>query len=402
MLRAVIKFEFVRTVNKRSFWVRTLSIPVLLAVVLALSYFSSKAADQADQKAQTTPFSVSILDKSGLIGKPVISAAKAATVSSKQAGVDQARAGKVDAFFYYPSDPVNAPVEIYAKDDGIVNNGKYDSVAKALLQAGIVQGIGGGTRVALLSHAPNTQLVTYKDGVETKGFGRAIVPGLFLVLFYAVIVLLGNQMLTSTTEEKENRVIEMLLTSVTARNIILGKIISLITLGFIQILAILAPLLIAYFGFRTQLHITAVDLSQLSFAPMPIIAGAMIFIGGFLLFTGLLVAIGSAVPTAKEAGGFFAFAMILMFIPFYAIGAIVSSPDQIIVKVMSFFPLTAPITLLLRNAVGNLSATETIGGIAIVLLSGVALLGLAIRIFRFGSLEYARKLGVLEIFTRKS
>jgi ABC-2 type transport system permease protein len=189
---------------------------------------------------------------------------------------------------------------------------------------------------------------------------------------------------------------------VSARTIILGKIISLIGLGILQILAILVPVGIAYFGFRSQLHIPAIDLNQLSFAPMPIIVGALIFIGGFLLFTGLLVAIGAAVPTAKDASGFFGVAMILMFVPFYAFGAIVSSPDQVIVKVMSFFPLTAPITLMLRNAAGNLSPLEAVVGILIVLLSGVALLALAIRIFRFGSIEYDRRLGVKEILMRQA
>lgn len=401
-LKTVLKFEFGRTVNKRSFWVRTLAIPLLLAVVLALSIFSGKAADQADQKAQTSPFSIVILDESGYISAEILSASKATTVASKATGIAQAKLGQTEAFFYYPANPAKAAVEIYAKDDGLVNNGKYEAVAKSLLQAGVAQSIGGDARVQLLQRGPITTTVTYKNGQETKGFGRAIVPGLFLVLFYAVIVLLGNQMLTSTTEEKENRVIEMILTSVSARTIIVGKIISLITLGLIQILVILIPVLIAYFGFRSQLHIAAIDLTQLSFAPLPILVGALIFVGGFLLFTGMLVAIGSAVPTAKEAGGYFAFAIILVFIPFYAIGAIVSSPDQLIVKVLSFFPLTAPITLMLRNAVGNLSPMQSVVGIAIVLLSGAALMALAIRIFRFGSLEYSRKLGLKEIFTRRT
>jgi ABC-2 type transport system permease protein len=253
-----------------------------------------------------------------------------------------------------------------------------------------------------LQNGPRTDLTTYINGEPTKGFGRVIVPGLFLILFYAVIVLMGNQMLTSTTEEKENRVIEMILTSVSARTIIVGKIIALILMGFIQIAAIVVPLAVAYFGFRSALNIPALDLNSLSFAPWPIITGAAIFIGGFILFTGMLVAIGAAVPTAKEAGGFFAFTMILVFIPFYALGAITSSPDQLIVKAMSFFPLTAPITLMLRNAVGNLSLWEAVIGISILYITGAAIMAMAIRIFRFGSLEYARKLGVREILTRRA
>ncbi len=401
MLGTVFNFEFVRTLRKRSFWLRTLAIPALIAGVLALSVFSSKASKQADDQAKQSHFSIVVLDESGLVSPGVLKAVEARTVGSRDMGIAQAKSGQVDAFFYYPTNPSKQPVEVYAKDDGLVNNGKYQAVAAQLIQASLVQAVGGGARAALLQSGPEFTVTTYKDGQETKGFGRAVVPGLFLVLFYAVIVLLGNQMLTSTTEEKENRVIEMMLTAVSARTIIVGKILALIALGVIQIMAILVPILVAYFGFRSQLHIQQLDLSTLSFAPMPILAGAAIFVGGFMLFTALLVAIGSAVPTAKEAGAFFGFTMILIFIPFYALELIISSPDQLIVRVMSFFPLTAPITLMLRNAVGNLSVTDTVLGVAILLVSGGVLMALAIRIFRFGSLEYARKLGLKEILTRR-
>ncbi len=401
-LGIVFKFEFMRTLMKKSFWLRTLAIPALIATVLALSVFSNKVSSQADETAKAGHFSIAIMDQSGLVGPAVKQAAKAETVTDKSAGIARVKGGKVDAFFYYPADPSKQGIEVYAKDDGLSSNSKYQAVATQLLQAGVVQAVGGGVKAELLQHPPEPKLTTYKDGEVTKGFGRAVVPGLFLVLFYAVIVLMGNQMLTSTTEEKENRVIEMILTSVSARNVIVGKIWALIALGVIQILAILVPLLVAYFGFRSQLHIQQLDLSTLSFAPVPIIAGAVIFVGGFILFTALLVAIGSAVPTAKEAGAFFGFTMILVFIPFYALAAIISSPDQIIVKVMSFFPLTAPITLMLRNAVGNISTVDTLIGVGILFVTGIALMALAIRIFRFGSLEYARKLGLKEILTRRS
>jgi ABC-2 type transport system permease protein len=401
-LGVVTRFEFVRTLTKPAFWLRTLSIPVLLAAVLALSVFSNDAANKADESAKASQFSIMVTDEAGLIPPPVLTAAGVQMASGREAGVAAVKAGRVDAFFYYPVHPTKSPVEVYAKDAGLTNNGKYEAVATQLLQEGLAAGLGDGERVRLLQRAPATHLVTYKDGAEAKGFGRAVVPGLFLVLFYAVIVLMGNQMLTSTTEEKENRVIEMMLTSASARTIVVGKILSLFALGVIQIVAIVVPLAVAYFGFRSQLHIQQFDFNQLSFAPWPIITGAIIFVGGLMLFTGLLVAIGSAVPTAKEAGGFFAVAMILMLIPFYALGAVTATPDQLIVKVMTSFPLTAPITLMLRNAAGNLTLPEALISITILYISAIVMLGLAIRIFRFGSLEYSRKLGLREILTRRS
>jgi ABC-2 type transport system permease protein len=91
-----------------------------------------------------------------------------------------------------------------------------------------------------------------------------------------------------------------------------------------------------------------------------------------------------------------------MFIPAYALAAIISSPEQLIVQGMSFFPLTAPITLMLRNAVGNLSGTEAAIGLGILYVSGIIALALAVRIFRYGTLEYSRRIGLKELLTRKA
>ena len=131
----------------------------------------------------------------------------------------------------------------------------------------------------------------------------------FLILFYFLITFFGNQMLTSTTEEKENRVIEMILTTIEARTLIVGKIISLIILAIIQGLLVVSPVLIGYLIFHDQLKLPSVDLSSLPVDPQRIAIGFLAFAGSFMLFTGLLVAIGAAVPTAKEANSFFDVAM---------------------------------------------------------------------------------------------
>ncbi|HEY6736273.1 MAG TPA: ABC transporter permease [Candidatus Saccharimonadia bacterium] len=400
-LGVVFGFELRRTVTKPSFWIRTLAVPALIAAVIVLSYFSSKVSSDTTEQLKTSKFSVQVLDESRLVNPAVLAAVGARRAASKPAGVAAVQHGEVDAFIYYPQDLAGQPAEVYAADAGLVDNAKYQAMASSLVQASLSAKLGSPAEVKLLQAGVSTKLTTYKDGAETKGFGRVVAPGLFLVLFYAVIVLLGNQMLTSTTEEKENRVVEMILTSVSATHLIWGKIWALIVLGVIQVLAILVPVLVAYFGFRSQLKLPAFDLTQVSLAPGPILAGLALFVGGFMVFTAMLVAIGSAVPTAKEAGGYFGAAIIAMFIPFYALGAVATSPHQLIVQVLSFFPLSAPITLMLRNAVGNVSAAELLAGIAIIFVTGFVLMGVAVRTFRYGSLEYARKLGLKEIFTRR-
>ncbi len=397
-LGTVVSFELVRTLKKKTFWLSVLAFPLLLAAIVGLSYFSNKSAEDASDKLNQDKFSFAVVDRSMLVSPALVTAAQGRVVTNDRRAIQDVKEGRLDAVIIYPSNPADEAVRIYAKDAGLTKNGKYPSVATQLLQASVTSSIGSPRKVALLTSEPDVSVTTYVGGKEVKGIERAIAPGIFLVLFYVLIVLLGNQMLTSTTEEKENRVIEMVLTTVSARSLIIGKIVTMMLLGVIQVITIVVPLIIAYVFFKDSLNIPAIDFSQIVLDPVRMLVGGSVFTLGFMLFTGMLVAIGSAMPTAKEAGGFFGFAMILMFAPLYALAAIVSSPEQLMVKVFSFFPLTAPITLMLRNAVDNLSGTEIAAGLLVLALSSVLALVLAVRIFKTGSLRYDTRMSATEIF----
>lgn len=394
---AVYWFELWRSLSKRSFWIRTLAVPVMIGAVLGLSVFSAKVGSEADEALKATKIDFAVFDESGLVSPAVVAAAGGVMVQNTMVSAAQVRDGKLEAFIYYPKDPSTQKTEVVARDAGLMDNSKYTSLAQQLIQTSLAGRLGSPEAVTLFQGGLNVNLTTYDKGQPTKGFGRVVAPGLFLVLMYVVIVLLGNQMLTSTTEEKENRVVELLLTSMPARTLMSGKLWALVTMGFIQILALLLPVVVAYVGWRSQLKLPDFDLASISLAPGPIISGAILLAGGFLMFTGLLVTIGAAVPTAKEASGYFGAAIIAMFLPFYALTAVVSSPGQLLVTVLTYFPLTAPITLMMRNAVGNASWQTLAIGTVIVWVTALFLMRLAVRTFQYGSLEYARKLSLKEL-----
>ncbi len=392
-LRTVVSFEFIRTVRRKSFWVTTLAIPLLVAGIFALEFYSSKSAS-AKLSAGQEQFSLMVLDQSKLIPPGVLRAAKAQIPGTRQAGIEAVKAGQVDAFFYYPSDPVKHSIEVYARDVGIIKDGQYTNAATQLLDSGVVAGIGSPEKIAIVKGQASASLTAYADGRQVNAtVSRIIAPGAFAVLLFVVMVLLGNQMLSSTTKEKENRVIEVMLTTVSSTSLIIGKIVAMIGVGFVQILAILVPILLAYAKYRQT-----IDLRSIVFDPWQMLVGALVFAGGFLVFTGILVAIGAAMPTAKEANRFFGMGMLSMLVPLYAAAAIVTTPDQPIVKFFTFFPTFAPLTLLIRNAVGNLSPFEATLGIIVVMASAAAALAIAVTSFRYGSLQYTRKITPRELF----
>ena len=398
-LSTVIRFEVVRTLKKKSFWLMAFGFPVLIGALFGIIFLSNKSTSDAADKLQKQSFSLEVTDDSNLVNPQLLAAVKAKVVTDKKQAIQDVKSGKIDGYIYYPADIATHPVEVYGKDVGIFDNGRYDGVAKSLLDQSVQATVSPEVR-SVIAGTTTTAVTTYRDGVEYDSFKQMILPGVFLVLFYLLISFFGSQMLTSTTEEKENRVIEMILTTIEARTLIVGKIISLIGLAFFQGAVIVIPALLGYLLLHDQLHMPALDLSSLPVDWVRILTGAAIFVISFIMFTGFLVLIGASVPTAKEAGQFFGMIMMLIFGPLYPFTLFISAPESPIVRFLSLFPLTAPIPLLLRNAVGNLHPWEIALAIPIMAITAIIILTLAVRVFRFGALEYSRKLSIREIFSR--
>ncbi len=392
-LGTVFKFETIRVLKKPTFWLMALGFPLMFAALYGIMFWSQSTTMQAAKELEKQEFSLAVTDDSKLVRPELLMAAKTKTVESKEAGINDVKNGKIDAYIYFPKDISKQKVEVYGKDVGLFQNGKYGAVAQSLLSQSVASTV-GQAQVAILQNKVQLSSTTYLDGKEHGGINEMIAPGLFLVIFFMLVTFFGNQMLTSSTEEKENRTVEMLLTMVKTDTLITGKILSLMVLALIQMLVIVLPVAAGYLAFGSKLQLPNMDLSLLVFDPVRIGLALVIFLASFMMFTGMLVTLGAMMPTAKEASQWFGLVIMLIFGPFYGITAFVSFPDSPFVKFLSLFPFTAPIPLLLRNAVGNLPAWEGLLGVALLIVAAVFVLWLAVRVFRYGAMSYDSKLSL--------
>ncbi len=393
-LRTVVSFEFLRVVTKRRFWVASLAVPVAVALLFTVVLLSNQTTDKTSQAQKNAQFSFTYTDASGLVTDAVASQFGGTKASDGAQAIADVKAGTVQAYFAFPADPATEPVHVYGVDTGVFDNGKYSAVARQILITGAQEKIGSPTLTKVAQGNVSVTEEMYKNGQVSSGLNGVIPPMLFLLIFYVSIILLGNQMLNSTLEEKENRVTEMILTTMNPTTLIVGKVISLFLVGLVQMATFAVPVIVGYVFFRQNLNLPNLDLSHLTFDPQAMIVGFLLLIGGFILFTGTLVAIGAVVPTVKEAGAFFGPMMIMIFIPFYVVSLIVSDPGAVIVQVLTYFPYTAPVTAMLRNGLGSLSLLESC--IVLVEVFGIGFLALrvAVRLFRYGSISYSSKLSV--------
>ncbi len=404
----VISFELLRTVRKRTFWFATLAPLVIIIVVYGISYISNRnAAQSAQQAAQTITqkSKVGLRDDSGIITARQLATLHVTQEPSKDSGIAAVKSGALDAFIYYPKDVTQNGASVYSQYKGISFSQPYDTAASQLLKsaalATVKSTIHNGQVASILQKDPSISNVTYKNGQETAGIADIIWPGVIALTFLMLVVLLSYVALSTTTEEKENRAAEMLLTTIRARTLILGKITTVLILGIIQLLTIVVPVIVGYIIFRNHISLPAnLSLGQIPFNVEAVILGVLFAFGGFVLFTAVLVSFGCLFPNATEANRFLGVAILWAFIPIYTLTYIISSPDAFVVKVFAYFPLTAPTTNLIKNAVGALTIGGAILPLIIVYASAALAIAFGVNAFRYSAMEYGRRVSVKEILRK--
>lgn len=394
-LGTVVAYEFRRTIAKPTFWFATLSVPALLVAVIALSWFSGSEAERMAQQSASEPVAFTYSDASGIVDADVAHRLGGSLAPDAAAAARAVREGRSDLHVDVPADPSRDPVTATGRDIGLNESDRWRALASTLLERSVTARIGDARLANLATGGPAIHLELWRDGAPSPGWGAVIAPGAFLVLLYMAIVMLGNQMLAITVEEKENRVSEMILTMIDPTVLIAGKVVALFCVGIVQGLATLVlPFTVWAFTAAAASGPLMVGGQELTitFDSARILVAVLLFFGGYLLLTGLLVAIGAVSPTAKDAGAAFGGVILAIFVPLYAWSLVLWAPDSVVTQVLTYLPLTAPVTALIRNAVGSLSAVETVVVLAILYGTAAALLVLGARLFRTGSIAYDKRL----------
>jgi len=406
-LTTVIRHEYSTIVKQPSFWIMMLAIPLLMAAVIGLSYLGNKSSTERIDELAKDLKNVSLIDESGLI-KPEIVQASGLSLSPKSELSSQreaVREGKRQALVVYPANLAKSrSYQVYLSSNDLTLSSSVTSLAGNLLKTSIFLPLGSADIIALAQNGAESKLTTYENGVETAGFNEYIVPGLFVILFYLVFAFSVGYMLTSVSEEKENRSMEMVLTYVRPRSLIVGKLLAVTLVTLTQLLFFGVLSLIAFFVARAlgnSFDLPAgIELGKLVFDPLAIFFGFSFLLVGFLMFAGFMTATAAAAPSTKEANSFSSVFFIGAFVPFYFVMMIATDPENPITKFLTFFPLTSPVVTLIRNTVGNMSTVESLLALLVMTLCMVASIAIAIRTFSLGALEFSSRLKLTTIFKR--
>ena len=394
-LGTVVRFEFVRAVKKPAFWIGTLALPIVIAVVSLLVGAGQAAGSDSivsSSSATKTPFHY--VDHSGLVSESVAKRWGGSPSTDPAADREAVRTGALDAFVEYPASPSRAPITVDAADRGLFENGGYSTLAERVLEQSVAASVGDDEAVQLLRSPPDTDLTTYADGHVAPGWLSIVPPFLYVAAFFGLVVLLATRMVTVVVEEKENRISEMILTTVSAGDLIRGKVIAMLLVGFVQVGVFVVPgLLVAV----AALPLVASRLGGIVVDPGRMVVGALLLVGGVLLASGLFVAVGAAVPSIKDASALQSAAMFSMLIPLYAAFFVMTTPSSPVAQFFTYFPTFTPVTAMVRNAVGSLGVVESVVCVVEVFVAAGLLLWFAEYLFRHSVAQYGSKVTLRQI-----
>lgn len=389
----VYRFEVARMLSKPSFWLSIIAFPLLMAIIFGVSFLDAKfSIDSAEEELKNNKLVAVITDNSGLVSERMVQQMGATIIDDKQAAIDQVKNGQIDAYFYYPADLANDRIEVYGKNISLFENSKYTALAEAILNNSVQVSTDPNITTILADQTRSDTHFYEADGSEANLLGDLIIPAAFLVLFYLIICVFSSQMLNATVEEKENRITEMLLTTISSRTLITGKIFAFITLVLVQALVIIGLILGGYLIAANYMDLPSLDLSMITFDPVRISIAALLFIVSILMYSGIMVAIGAATPTAKEANSFMSVPVMLLVTPFFFFNTVISEPGALIVKALMYFPLTAPVLLMALNALGTLSIVNAVVGLGLMTVTTVVIFIVAARLFQTGAIEYHKRI----------
>jgi ABC-2 type transport system permease protein len=202
---------------------------------------------------------------------------------------------------------------------------------------------------------------------------------------------MSGYLLQGVGEEKESRVIEVLLSSVSARQLLTGKVLGLGAAGLLQILI----WVLSVWGIIN--YASATFAAAISISTGMLILAIVYFVLGYLLFAAIFAGVGAIFPTAREGSSWSAIFIMPAALPLWLSGFIIQHPEHVIVRIFTIFPLTSPIMVMMRLGLSEISAWELALSIGVLAISIVIAMCLAAKVFRMGLLMYGKRPSFKEI-----
>ncbi len=385
--RIVFSEELRRHIRRPSWLIITGLVPAILLILLIVVPIIRSLTDDDDE-----PKPIGYVDLSGELSEADFPSLT--RFNARQDGVDAIVTGDIEDLFIVSADFLESgDVDWLSEKSGISASGSNrNRFASFLTLSLIAERIDPSLLDRVISGADYVRIHVGEDGSvspdDDDALSQFVVPLIFTILLMMSIFMGAGTLLQSVSEEKENRMVDVLLTSVSPLSLLAGKILALGTTSLVQMIVWIAS--IAIIG--PQIVDQIPNAADLEIAPLTLAYLSLFFIAGYFLFSVILAGIGSATTSAKEAGPITTMVVLPAGIPFWLVNVILSEPDGGVARILSFIPITAPTTMMLRIGSADVSNAEVLASLAVTALAGVVMLFVSARVFQAGLLLYGQRM----------
>lgn len=392
----IVWHEYRRHVfNRRFVLVSLLSVPLVILVMVGLIYLIISL------DVNTTP--LGYVDYSGLLVDPVsapvpeppdkpVPILPFVTEAAARSALD---ANQIQAYYILPADYLSTG------HLSVVHLGALKTPASSQFYALLTANLLRNTDPVIANRLVKGSeiIVQSPDGsrsISSKNWFNVVIPMVAGIAFIIAMFSTGGYLMQAVVEEKENRTMEVIITSVSPNQFMAGKIIGDTAIGLTQIVLWMVFILIPILVLRNRISF----LQGIQIAPQTLFLLFFVMFPAFILVSALMAAIGATVSEAREGQQMVGIISLPIWIPYMLTGSLMSSPNSPLAIGLSLFPLTAPLTMLLRDGLTILPFWQIALSASLQVLCAVAAIWLAGRAFRLGMLRYGKRLKWREVFAK--
>jgi ABC-2 type transport system permease protein len=392
----VCKHEYLRHVLRKRFIMALLSVPIFMVVIVGVGILAVVLGSDSRP--------VGYVDQSGLFTNAQVPPNTGRSITPKtqqirfdnQGSAEEALANKeIQGIFLIAPDYWETGNVILIADTALDSSVTWDF--RKFILYNLLTSEPGNLRQRLVN-GPEIVIRTVDDvrQLDSSNPLTFLIPVFSGILFMIAINTSGGYLMQAVVEEKENRTMEIVLTSVSTDQLMAGKIFGNLSVGLTQ-LAIW--LLAAAGGIIFALNYFP-EFANFGLDTTFVWVLLATFLPAFIMVAALMAMIGATTTETREAQQISALFTIPIAIPFWFMGLIITNPNSPVAVGLSLFPLTAPVTLPMRVMLTNLQFWEVGLPVGLLIIFAAGAIWLASRAFRLGLLRYGKKLSLREIFQK--
>ena len=388
----IFRHEFLRTVRRTGFIILTLSLPVLALLGIGIYRIASGIVRPSAEITR-----MGYVDQAGGFDQFTTQVRTMLVRYDTQEAAVQSLVNKdIREFFVIPSDFISTgTIDVYSMQRQLSASTGTTAVIQNFISSNLLAGKVPADVAARVQTPLNlvTTTLTSTGAVapQQANYASIIIPGIFSLLLGLALIFTSTYVIQSLSEEKENRLMEILISSVSTRQLLAGKVLGLGAAG-------LAEVTVWVISFPLLLQLASSFLGGIvATLHVPVyfwFLGVVYFILGYLLFAVLSACVASVTSSLQEAQQLAGLYTLFNVAPLWFLSLILLFPDSPAWVVFSIFPFSAPVLMMIRLGLFGVPAWQLAASIAVMAGCVVAGLLLAAKLLRTYLLMYGKRPGI--------